>query len=248
LKLKTAVQKILKVAKRDRLSRFLESISIISEACIAKLDNESNNISSIAASTDNTLILYSELRDVASDISTSLNLPDVKKLNRIIDNIPDDSIELVLENNNIKYKGAALRFTYHLYEDGSLLAPAINIDKIKSFKHDVSFELSRNDLKNIIKGSVFASESNKVYFYTEGGELKCELTDRAKHNTDALSLTLCPADFELAPIPVNLDNVKALNVISETIKFGVNTEYGVLVVDIEDSDISLKYIITSLTQ
>jgi hypothetical protein len=36
----------------------------------------------------------------------------------------------------------------------------------------------------MFKGSTFASETNKIYFYTENGQLMAELTDRSRHNTD----------------------------------------------------------------
>jgi len=75
-----------------------------------------------------------------------------------------------------------------------------------------------------------------------------ELTDRARHNTDNFTLSVCNADFTLDPIPVNLDNIRLLSVIDEEFTVRVNTEYGVVVFDIQSNDIKLKYIISALTQ
>ena len=100
----------------------------------------------------------------------------------------------------------------------------------------------------MFKGSTFASETNKIYFYTENGNLMAELTDRARHNTDNFTLSLGKADIELKPVPVNLDNIRLLSIINEEFNVKVNTEYGVVVFDIEDKDIKLKYIISALTQ
>jgi hypothetical protein len=84
--------------------------------------------------------------------------------------------------------------------------------------------------------------------YTEDGRLKGELTDRARHNTDVFAIDLGEVDFELSPLPLNFDNIKLLSFISDDINFGINTEYGVTVIDILNNTIKLKYIITSLTQ
>tara|TARA_R110000803_G_scaffold90853_3_gene158301 strand:- start:2448 stop:3176 length:729 start_codon:yes stop_codon:yes gene_type:complete len=242
------MQKVLRVVEKGKLSKFLETIAMVSDVCVVDLCSESGKLTALTSSTDNTLIAYCELLNVDTNITTTLNLPDVKKLNRIIDSIPSDSIEFNLEGNNIQYNSPSLRFKYHLYEDGLLSAPNISVNKVNSFDGDVTFELTREMLNNIIKGSAFASESNKVYFYTEGGEMKCELTDRSKHNTDALSLTIGSTDLDLKPLPVNLDNIKLINMVSDVIKLKINTEYGIIIADVVDSDINLRYIITSLTQ
>ncbi len=75
-----------------------------------------------------------------------------------------------------------------------------------------------------------------------------ELTDRARHNTDNFTIGLGEVDFTLDPIPLNLDNVRLLTNINDEFVVKVNTEYGVVVFDIEDKDTKLKYIISALTQ
>ena len=62
---------------------------------------------------------------------------------------------------------------------------------------DVEFKLNKNTLQRLFKGgSTFASETNKIYFYTEGNNLMAELTDRARHNTDNFTLSLGKTDIE----------------------------------------------------
>ena len=235
----------LKVEKSS-LSKFLDSISRINESCIVEVRD--GVLSAITASADNTLLLYGEITNTESNYNSSLNLPDIKKLNRVIESIPTDKPEFTLENNNIQYSGSGLKFKYHLYEDGFLTKPPINIEKIKSFEYDVVFTLTKDNVNSLIKSSVFATDSNKMYLFTEEGKLKCELTDRAKHNTDAITLDLCDVDFVLNPIPLNLDNIKAINMIDSEVKFNINTKFGVMIIDIIKDAIKLKYIITSLTQ
>lgn len=243
--------KQLKLKSPTDFVAYLDSLSKISESAIVTVERE--KMSSLVASTDNTLILCSEYNAPSSFYST-LNIPDVKKLTRVIDTISDEEIDLIINSNNIEYKGNGVKFKYHLFDDGFLAKPGLNIDKINSFQYDMSFKLDKNILNQIFKGSVFASETNKVYFYTEenrveeGYRLMAELTDRSRHNTDNFTLCIGHVDEVLAPIPINFDNIRLLNNISGVFTVRINKEYGVVVFDQESNDIKLKYIVSSLTQ
>lgn len=244
-----AVQRELKLPNRLDWIRFLESISKINESTILTThEGDTGLISSLVSSADNTLILYGEMSGVTSNYNGSINIPDIKKLVRVIDSIDTKDLLLSINNNSIEYRGKSLKFKYHLYEDGFLSKPSINVEKIKSFTYDIKFTLKKESINSIIKGSTFATETNKLYLYTQDGRLKGELTDRARHNTDVFALDLGEANFDLSPLPVNFDNIKLLSFIGEDINFGINTEYGVTVIDISNTNIKLKYIITSLTQ
>jgi hypothetical protein len=241
-------QRELKLQNRIDCIKYLEAISKINESTILNANQDLGLISSLVSSADNTLILYSELSNIEVNYNGSINIPDIKKLTRVVDSIDTKDVSLLINSNNIEYKGKSLKFKYHLYEDGFLTKPSINIDKIKSFNYNVKFTLKKDTINSIIKGSTFASETNKLYLYTEDGRLKGELTDRARHNTDVFAIDLGEVDFELSPLPLNFDNIKLLSFISDDINFGINTEYGVTVIDILNNTIKLKYIITSLTQ
>ena len=127
--------------------------------------------------------------------------------------------------------------------------PGLNLQKIKDFNYDINFTVDKSLLQQLFKGSTFASETNKVYFYTEDGKLKAELTDRARHNTDVFAITIADeVDFTLEPLPVNFDNIRLLTSITSKYEFSINTEYGVVIVDNSNNTTKLKYIISSLTQ
>jgi hypothetical protein len=241
-------QRRLKLLNRIDCIKYLEAISKINDSTILNANQETGLISSLVSSADNTLILYSELSDIEVNYNGSINIPDIKKLTRVIDSVDTKDVSLIINSNNIEYKGNSLKFKYHLYEDGFLTKPSINIDKIKSFNYNIKFTLKKDTINSIIKGSTFASETNKLYLYTEDGKLKGELTDRARHNTDVFAIDLGEVDFDLSPLPLNFDNIKLLSFVSDEINFGINTEYGVTVIDILNNNIKLKYIITSLTQ
>ena len=236
----------LKVANKAEFLKLLDAISKINDSGVI-LDLQEDKITSLVSSIDSTLILCSEYK-TKLDFNSSLNVPDVKKLRNVLDTIEDTDISLDINSNNLEYKGDSIKFKYHLFEEGFITRPNINLEKINSFKFDVEFKLNKNTLQRLFKGSTFASETNKIYFYTENGNLMAELTDRSRHNTDNFTLSLGKTDIELKPVPVNLDNIRLLSIINEEFNVSVNTEYGVVVFDIEDKDIKLKYIISDLTQ
>jgi len=239
------MEKQLKVADKSEFLKFLDAASKISDSVI--LEVEEKKVTSLVSSADNTLILYSEYNAV-SEIEDTLNIPDVKKLYRVLDTIEGTSINLHINANNIEYRGSDIKFKYHLFEEGFLAKPSINLDKINQFTYDLEFNLDKTVLQQIFKGSTFTSETNKIYFYTENGKLMAELTDRSRHNTDNFTLCIGDAKFDLEPTPVNFDNIRLLSIINDSFNVKINTEYGVVVFDIMRDNIKLKYIISALTQ
>ena len=240
------MEKQLKVTNKSEFLKFLDAVSKINDRGVI-LDVKKDKISSLVSSLDSTLILHAQYK-AESLFEDTLNIPDVKKLRYVLDTVEDDNIGLEINSNNLQYNGSGIKFKYHLYEEGFITRPSINLDKISKFTFDVKFNIDRETLQRLFKGSTFASETNKIYFYTESGQLMAELTDRARHNTDNFTLSLGQASFILDPVPVNLDNIRLLSIINSEFSVKINTEYGVVLFDIEDKDIKLKYIISALTQ
>jgi len=239
------MEKKLLIKKPDEFLKFLDCNSKISDSSI--LEVTSDKISSLASSADNTLILHSEYT-ADTGFNDTLNIPDLKKLYRVIDTIQSEDITLQVNSNNIEYNGSGIKFKYHLFDEGFLSKPNLNLEKINSFKFDISFNINKDTIQQVFKGSTFASETNKLYFYTDNGNIMAELTDKARHNTDKFSISLGEADFNLKPIPVNFDNIRLLSMINNDMTVNINTEYGVIIFDIEQNNIKLKYIISALTQ
>ena len=235
----------LRIKNRSEFLRYLDSVSRINDSAIFEITP--SGISCLVSSIDNTLVLLSEFKS-DFDITTTINVPDIKKFQRVLDTLSGEEVTLAINSNNLEYKGNDVKFKYHLFEEGFLTKPGLNVDKIKSFKFDVNFDFNRDIVQSLLKGSTFASETNKVYFYTEDGQVKADLTDKARHNTDNYSLSICETDTELKSTPVNFDNIRLLSAVSNEYKCSINTEYGVVVIDNDTDGIKLKYIISSLTQ
>ena len=239
----------IKIQKRSEFAEFVDAISKVNDsAIITTTEGNPGILSSIVASEDNTLILYAESQVGEVNYTGICNIPDLKKLTRIVDSINRDDFKFIVNSNNLEYKGSDVKFKYHLYEDGFLTKPSINIEKIKGFNYNLTFTLTKANIQSIMRGCSFATQTNKVYFFTEDGKLKAELTDRSRHNTDVFCQSLSDADFTLNPIPINIDNLKLISAINDTINVSINTDYGVVIFDICNNSTKLKYILSSLTQ
>lgn len=237
--------KKLKIQSKSEFVKFLDSFSKISDSFIADLKDGTMTV--ITASPDNTCIAFGE-HACENTYNTSLNIPDSKKLVRVLDTINAESIAITVNNNNLEYKDSNVKFKYHLFEDGFLSKPSLSIEKIKNFTYDVKFQLTKQQLQSIVKGSTFTTETNKLYLYTQDGILTGELTDRARHNTDSYSLGLGEVSFDLQPISIGFDNIRLLTLLSNTIDVNINTQYGVIVFTSSNEQTKLSYIISSLTQ
>jgi hypothetical protein len=233
--------------KKQPLEKFLNSISKIHDQCILKI--EKDNISCLVSSADNTLILLANTK-IEEGFVRNLHLPDIKKLTRVFECVDDELVTLKVNSNNIEYTSPGSKFKYHLFEDNFLTEPPIKAEKIKNFNTDFSFTLSKEDYQKMVKGSTFVTDTNKVYFYTQNGELFVDLTDKARCNTDSYSLKIGSDIKGELPnqIPINFDNFKLINNFANNVLVSVNSQYGVMLFDIEVEDIKCRYVITSLTQ
>ena len=148
-------------------SKFLKPISFVSDRCIFNIEN--NQICTLTHSENNgdTVILYGKLNiPVKADKLIKLNIPDVKRLNRVIDCIGEKDVELDIDSNSINYNSSSVRFKYHLLEDGIIQSPIINLKKIKQLTFDSEFVMEQTKIIEILKASSIVPDSNKMYFYT----------------------------------------------------------------------------------
>lgn len=158
------------------------------------------------------------------------------------------SVSFNLTKNALEYKGSAVKFKYHLFDDGILTKPKITIDKISRLTFDESFTLTKSFLRDILKRASTMKDSKKLYIYTEDGNLTFSLCDRTKTNTDTLTIVGEKVDFELDDFILNLDNVRLIEFGSaDSALFKINP-IGIGQIEIVSDELELNYIVTSITQ
>jgi hypothetical protein len=231
--------------KSKEFNQFLKSLSKISDTSI--LEIKSDEIYSIAASDDRSMFLWSVMKG-DFDVETTLNLPSLTKLSKLLDMVGSPDISFTLNHNNLDYKSKIAKFTYHLYEDGILTKPKITLAKIKALKFDYEFEIKKSFIKSLLTNSSIFKDTNKLYVYTEDDCLIWSLADRTMKNTDTLTIIGDPVDFEMDEFIMNLDNVRLIDFgESDIAKFEISKN-GIGKITIDSNTIQNCYIISSLTK
>jgi hypothetical protein len=233
--------------KKDFISNVLNPVSNLNDKTIIKIDK--NKISSITASNDATLVLYSET-EVNIDADRSINIPDIKKLVRVLECVDTEHLDLEVSSNNIKYAGDNFKFTYHLLEDGIIKIPSINVKKINELKFDTTFKVTENMLSSLFKGSSFTTETNKLYIYVENNKVYGELGDKTRHNSDNFQCVLANEFTGTAltkTIPVNFETFRLINFNKcSDIEFAINVGFGVIKIVLNKDKTKLTYIVSAL--
>jgi hypothetical protein len=232
------------------LNDFLSPLSRISDGGVLKFKD--NKISSLAATNDNTIIIYSEYKTPTPSEEVSLNIPDLKKLYKLLSLI-DGVVELEVDRNSISYSSDITRFKYHLYEDGILSMPSLNMSKLQKIAFNNFFTVPSNRLGNLLKGSTLNADINKVYISSNTTKVHAELTDKSRHNVDNYA-TLISDDFistngsNLNSIPLNFEIMRLLNS-SKICEFKAKyaSSIGVFNFEVNSPDVNINYIVSALT-
>jgi hypothetical protein len=223
---------------------FLKGLEYIDDKTILHI--EEDNMYAISMTDDKSLFLYSTWSETFN-MTKVLNLPSVKKLTKALDLIPTNDVELVVNSNNLEYKGTKLKFKYHLYDQGILTPPRLTLTKIQNLTYDHEFEVDKAFLTGLLKNSSIFKDTNKLYIYVEDGHLVWSLADRMMPNTDALTVIGEDVDFDLTDdFIINLDNLRLLSFGQKpTFTFRINN-IGVGSIQLTNGNVNLNYILTSL--
>lgn len=230
---------------KEDFKTFLEGLLKVNDSAI--LHVETDRIYAISASEDRSLFLWSTLEGDFSN-SSVLNLPSLKKLYKALDLVPDKVVTFVNNSNNLEFKGNQVKFKYHLYGDGILVAPKLTLSKIKSLKYDYKFLVDKDFLKQVIKNSSVFNDTNKLYIFTDDGHLIWSLGDKTQMNTDVLTFIGDKVDFEMDEFILNLDNVRLLALGNKTDFLMEVNKMGIGKISLKNGEVELNYILSSLTK
>lgn len=228
--------------KTGFINNFLNPVGKLTENTVIKV--KPDMMSSISTSSDGTLIVSCNIKQVNdTDDTLYLNIPDINKLVKVLTCIEDDKIELTFNNNNIEYRSNSVGFKYHLLEDGIIDPPSVDLNKIKKIDFPFRFTTDQTTVNQLIKGSTFTTETNKIYFSTSEGKVFGSLTDRQRHNTDSYTQLLAE-EYRGEELSTDLAlSFETIRIIS-SIRFNqlvvtVNPELNVFLFKIETDDTTI---------
>ncbi len=244
------MSKMLKIkSKVDFVKSFLSPISKISDASILELSD--SKLKCLTCTSDNSIIYYVEF-PIETQISTSLylNCPDIKKLIKAIDTIKSSNdLSFEVEENNLSYKDSSIRFKYHLQEDGIIKKPKLNLDKLNVTEFHSSFCLKGEDVRELIRGSVFSTDSNKAYLSSNEEGVYAELTDKTRNNIDTITIKISDNVIgdAIDNLPLNFEIFRIMDIGTiDDINVKINNKIGLVLFDFQNNYNKTMYIMSSL--
>lgn len=242
------------IPKKEIINKFFNPISRITDKCILAV--QQNNISAVTNTDDGNIILYAKYNTSTSlDENTiiKINMPDVKKLTKMLECISntETNVDLSIESNHIAYTGTDLKFKYYLLDDGIIQNSIINVDKINKLTFDTNFTITTQKLDEILKASSFNSDCNKIYFYTKDNKVYGEITDKTIQNIDNITFSISDSysgSETKRVLPIDLEIIRMLGVVKNNISCKINTKLEVLMFEINEPNLVLKYIVSALTK
>lgn len=241
---------ILNITDKEKfLNNFIGPLSKVSDSAVLKV--QKGGITSLIATSDNTIIISADYLDEQIDVEKILNIPDLKKLNRVLSCIEDIKLSLDISSNNISYNSSILRFKYHLYDDNIINTPKINLDKLSALSFDGKFTLGHNTVVSLIKGSSISTDTNKLYISVKNNSVFGELTDKTRSNVDSYGIKISDnyegIQFAL-PIPLNFEIFRIISSMRfKDVSANLITKMGVLTLDLELENAKFKFLISALS-
>lgn len=253
-----STSKKLKISKKLINNNFLVPINKLTDSCVILIKN--NNLTTLTHNeqSGDTIILYGLIKTptgLKGKENVKLNIPDVKRLSQMLDCIQEDDIELDIDSNSINYKSNQVKFKYHLWEDNIVQSAILSSDKLNNLSFDHNFNISTKKINEILRASAvvpWPTDANKIYFYTKNSAVYAELTDRVNQNLDSITLEIADS-FNGPPIknvlPISLEIFRTISGLKiDNINVKINTKLKILMFEIKDANIILKYLVSSLVK
>lgn len=223
---------ILKINNKTTFLKFLISVSSLYEQCV--IHCSSANILDVFVSTESEqVIMYGEYSNIAANQDVTINIPDIKKLIKLLGYILQEQFDLEITNNSIVYNTSVLSFKYHLYEDGIIRVKKINKDMLKQFQGEFVFNVSGDDIERLVKSNSVLGTNEFVYISGINGKIMCELTDKKLANIDSMTIELCDTGdntINFAEMKFNIENIRLLNSLKcSNIQWKLHTKYNCIV-------------------
>lgn len=223
----------LTINNKHSFLRYLLAISSLYDQCVIHCSPTTGLLDVFVSTESEQVILYSEYSNVEITEDITMNIPDLKKLIKLISYIPDETFTLNIDNNSINYISSQLSFKFHLYEDGIIRVKKINKDMLKQFAGEYTFNVSDEDIDRLIKSNSVLGNNEFVYISGVNGKIVCELTDKKIANVDSMTVELCDThnmSINFAEMKFSVENIRLLNSLKcSNNEWKLHTKYNCIV-------------------
>lgn len=240
----------LQINNKQSFVRFLQAAGALYDQCVMHCNKDTNMLDVFVSTESEQVIMYSEYTNAICSDTFTMNIPDLKKLIKLISYIPAETFTLTINNNSISYNTPELSFKFHLYEDGIIRVKQINKDMLKNFKGEYSFSLSADDIDDLLKSASVLGNVDFVYIKGEQGKIVCEITNKQIPGTDSLTVTMIDTQdtsITFDEIKFSLNDMRLLNSLRcSNMVWQLHTKYNCIVSVSKIDDCIGYYSVTSL--
>jgi len=236
--------------KKPFVDNLLGPVSKLSDNLLLEFKEKDSGYlaKTLVTSADNSVILLSNIECSAANPFRCV-IPDCKTFLRLFAGIEQDTINLEVDSNVIKYKDKSFSFKYHLLDESYIVnKKSINEDRLSNLTFDTTFNITKSVLSDIVKYNSIVPDAEKLYFFTEDSGVKAKLGDEQKTNTNEI-VTEISEEYEGQALggtfPINIQNILLFSFSSDTnIKVSINHQLKVF----KFATSNLTYIVSGLVR
>tara|TARA_E500000318_G_scaffold105991_1_gene113509 strand:+ start:13 stop:783 length:771 start_codon:yes stop_codon:yes gene_type:complete len=189
-------------------------------------------------------------------------LPDANKLIKALNCSEGDQLGLIVEDNYIKYRNKSFKFKYFLFDRSIKKDNSHIFDHLKQLEdsYNTKFEITKDDLRRVLKTLPLLTESSKLYLYTAppktddssvaGNYVYGDLCDKKLQNTDVFTSVISESyegeAVEQDTIILNLELFRMINSLNfEKAQVYINSKFKVVNIKCEVENSILNYVVSS---
>jgi hypothetical protein len=165
-------------------TKLLKKVSLVAE----------NDIIYFLGTSTNSMILYGEHKMVEPTTGFKFNIGDTVKFLNALKSISytkeDNTFDLDVAPDCIKYKDDHIKFKYHSLADIAMPKIGTKKEKIEALTGDAEAKITTDCIKDILKRMGLVDTATKIYFIFTKDKLEVELTDKESPLSDSFSLTV----------------------------------------------------------
>ena len=242
--------------KTKIIDQFLVPISKVATDCSLSITNKT--IQSLVTDSNGSTILFAKLDidnyDIPDNKTINLNIKEIRKLIRVFECIGTDIFTVEVDDNisTLKFKSTDMSFKLHLVLDEAIKKCSLSLSKIEKLNFNTEFILTNTKLSEILKGSTFATETNKVYFFIKDKTVYAELTDKTTEQIDSITYNISDqytGENLAVALPFSLEILRLLSGIkTNNTVVKINNTYKIIMFEINNPCNTMKLIVPAFVK
>jgi hypothetical protein len=234
------------------VSEFVNPVNEINREGRIAIFVDDDNIYSISSTKTDSIRLFNTYKPYGIENAENKVCLNILRLVKGLMCINEDqtSIELDIDekNKNCSFDSVDIKFNVKLLDERMVSIPKFNVKAFKEFPFEYNIEVDQDAMSNIKRGLEFSSETGKFYIEQENDVVFFFFGDKNSTSDHTDSIRVKIADNISDTIPNKIYDIDILKLIlkhKNDFSIKLNTK-GVMFIEIQNNNSTLKYITTPL--